>query len=373
MFCCQMAISYRRISETKQLVPTLLFNRGPLSVGVLAEPILTLILLSAQGIAEPVAVAGGHNVLLISLSGSSGVDNVARGALTCPGRGMGVFLPDTHDLSAGRLSPICAGWLSVLRGETSRLTASSSNLLVQEVHYNTVYKFPPAQDVVVSTKEDIIQLQFSLISDYLLNNFIEIWFFMELNYQHLQKFSAQDWDLASAGSELQFLSETKKNCSCLKTGAATWLPSLGSLLNELWKLYGLISSINTRAFSLVTVLVTYQLLVLASFTLGQLVIMSVSPASESSEVESCFPWESFAILDFLSQMAAYSHARSLRWTLTPLLGIGQPRELDLCLSDHTQPFLEGVLKDWDQGWSAEGSGSGNSSGCWVEASLPSRS
>ncbi|KAH8076015.1 hypothetical protein BXZ70DRAFT_911488 [Cristinia sonorae] len=59
----------------------------------------------------------------------------------------------------------------------------------------------PAQDVVVSTKEDIIQLQFSLISDYLLNNFIEIQFSMELNYQRLQKFSAQDWDMASTGSE----------------------------------------------------------------------------------------------------------------------------------------------------------------------------
>ncbi|KAH8072622.1 hypothetical protein BXZ70DRAFT_911624 [Cristinia sonorae] len=82
-----------------------------------------------------------------------------------------------------------------------------------------------------------------------------------------------------------------------------WLPSLGSLLNELWKLYGLISSINTRALSLVTVLVAHRLLVLASFTLGQLVIMSV----ESSEVESRFPWEYLAILDFLSQIAAYSH------------------------------------------------------------------
>ncbi|KAH8072623.1 hypothetical protein BXZ70DRAFT_911626 [Cristinia sonorae] len=46
-----------------------------------------------------------------------------------------------------------------------------------------------------------MELQFSLIIDYLLNNFVEIQFFMELNYQRLQKFSAQDWDLASAGSE----------------------------------------------------------------------------------------------------------------------------------------------------------------------------
>ncbi|KAH8084933.1 hypothetical protein BXZ70DRAFT_1080353 [Cristinia sonorae] len=140
-----------------------------------------------------------------------------------------------------------------------------------------------------------------------------------------------------------------------------------SLLNELRKLYSLISSINTRALSLVTVLVTHWLLVLASFALGQPVIMSVSPTSELSEVESHFPWEYLSILDFLSQMAAYSHAHSLRLDLDtapwdwPTQGVG------------SMPFLEGVLKDWDQGWSAEGSGSGHPPGCWVEASLPSRS
>lgn len=56
--------------------------------------------------------------------------------------------------------------------------------------------------LLVSFRLDIMELQFSLIIDYLLNNFVEIQFFMELNYQHLQKFSAQDWDLASAGSEV---------------------------------------------------------------------------------------------------------------------------------------------------------------------------
>ncbi|KAH8070658.1 hypothetical protein BXZ70DRAFT_1081250 [Cristinia sonorae] len=76
---------------------------------------------------------------------------------------------------------------------------------VEKVHYNTVSKLPPTKDVVVSSKEDLslhrCLCNCCLIIDYLMKNLVEIRFFMELNYQRLQKFSAQDWDLASAGSE----------------------------------------------------------------------------------------------------------------------------------------------------------------------------
>ncbi|KAH8074203.1 hypothetical protein BXZ70DRAFT_1013196 [Cristinia sonorae] len=89
-----------------------------------------------------------------------------------------------------------------IRMKAVRNSEKAEDKINKEVHYNTVYKLPPAQDVVVSSEEDIMELQFSLIIDYLMKNLVEIRFFMELNYQRLQKFSAQDWDLASAGSEV---------------------------------------------------------------------------------------------------------------------------------------------------------------------------